>query len=1118
MIERLIGWSAHNKLLVFVLTGVALAIAATVVKRMPLDAIPDLSDTQVIIYSKWDRSPDILEDQVTYPIVTALLGAPKVKAIRGFSDFGYSYVYVVFEDGTDLYWARSRVVEYLSKILPKLPPDVKTEIGPDATSVGWVYQYALVDETHHLNLAELRSLQDWQLKFHLQSVPGVAEVASIGGFTKQYQINVDPNRLMAYRLSLAQVVAAVRNGNTDTGGRVLEFAGTEYMVRGRGYVKNKEDIEQIVVANDPKTGVPILVKHLGRVELGPDMRRGVAEFNGLGDSVGGIVIMRQGENALNVINRVKARIGEITPSLPAGVRLVPVYDRSGLIERAIDTLKHELKIEVIIVSLVILLFLWHIPSAIVPILTIPISVFLAFIPMYLLGMTTNIMSLAGIAISIGILVDGAIVEVENAYKKLEEWNTGGRKGDFHEVRLNALKQVGPSVFFSLLVIAVSFLPVFTLVDQAGRLFKPLAISKTMAMALAAFLAVTIDPAMRMMFTRMDYFRFAPLELNGWGSRLLGKSRGMFDKAHQASVWLGNRVLVGRYYPEEKHPISRVLFRVYEPAVHFVLKHWKATLLTAFLAVLTTLPVFLHMGSEFMPPLNEGAYLYMPTAFPGMSVTESSRILQIQDKVIKDFGEVATVFGKAGRADTPTDPAPFSMVETTVVLKPVEDWPEVKRWYSFLPRFLYPLVSWTKPPHRTFEELQDAMDARLRLAGIPNIWTMPIKNRIDMLSTGIRTPIGIKVLGDDLKVIQGIGEQIESVLKDVKGTRNAYAERAAGGYYLDFVLNRQELARYGISVADAQMIIASAVGGENISYTIEGRERYPINVRYARDFRDDLNSLKRVLVPTPSGAQIPIAQLADIRMVEGPAMIRDENGLLAGYVYVDMTGRDIGGYVEEAKKAVEAKVQVPTGYSLQWSGQYENMILVNERMWKIVPLTLFLIALLLYMNTKSVVKASIVMLAVPFSLVGSVWFLWALGYNYSIAVGVGMIALMGLDAETGVFMLMYLDHAYEDAVKAGKMRTDGDLTEAILQGAVKRIRPKMMTVMAAFMGLLPIMWSTGTGGDVMRRIAAPMIGGLATSFILELLVYPVIFHLWKWKFVMREGKSIPPAGEELCNSL
>lgn len=1090
MIERIIDFSARNKFFVLVFTAVALTASIWAINRMPLDAIPDLSDTQVIIYSKWDRSPDIIEDQVTYPVVTALLGAPKIKTVRGISDFGYSYVYVIFEDGTDLYWARSRVLEYLSKVTPNLPGGVQTSIGPDATSVGWVYQYALVDENQKLNLAELRSIQDWQLKFHLQSVPGVAEVASLGGFVKQYQINVDPNKLTAFNVSLTEFVKAVKNSNKDTGGRVLEFSGTEYMVRGRGYIKNISDIEKTVVKSDPKTGVPILVGHLGRVELGPDMRRGVTDLNGQGDAPGGVIVMRQGENALHVIEGVKKKLLEIAPSLPPGLKIVPVYDRSDLITRAIDTLKHKLTMEIIIVSLVILIFLWHLPSAIVPIVTIPISIALAFIPMYFMGISTNIMSLAGIAISIGVLVDGAIVEVENAYKKLELWVAGGRKGDFHEVRLNALKEVGPSVFFSLLVITVSFLPVFTLVDQEGRLFTPLAISKTLTMAMAAILAVTLDPALRMMFSRMDPFQFKPRWLNR----------------------VANTALVGTYYPEERHPISKRLFRAYEPVVHFVLRHPKGTILAAIVAMLLTIPAYMRLGSEFMPPLNEGAYLYMPTAFPGMSVTEAKRLIQKQDEIIKSFPEVSTVYGKAGRAETPTDPAPFSMVETTVVLKKTEEWPDVDRWYSRLPKMLYPLFTWWTPSHRTFEELQAAMNEKLKFAGFPNIWTMPIKNRIDMLSTGIRTPIGLKVLGPDLKVIQQSSEEIEKVIQKVPGTRTVYAERTAGGYYLDIIFNRDELARYGIPMEEAQMVVASAIGGENITTTVEGRERYPVNVRYAREFRDDVEAIKRVLVPTPQGAHIPIAQVAEVKLVEGPAMIRNENGMLAGFVYVDIADRDIGSYVEDAKAAVESQVKLPTGYSVTWSGQFENMIRVKERLWAVIPLTLFLIAMLLYMNTRSWVKTGIVMLAVPFSIIGAVWILFFLDYNISIAVWVGMIALMGLDAETGVFMLLYLDLAYEDQVKQGKMKTKEDLKEAILHGAVKRIRPKMMTVMAAFMGLLPIMWSMGTGSDVMKRIAAPMVGGLVTSFALELLVYPAIYFIWKWKYVMREGQLVPSPSE------
>ncbi len=1084
MIERIIEWSARNRFLVLLLTAAAVACGLWTMRRVPLDAIPDLSDAQVIVYSRWDRSPDILEDQVTYPIASALLGAPRVKAVRGASDFGYSYVYVVFEDGTDLYWARSRVLELLSKILPRLPEGVRTEIGPDATSVGWVYQYALVDRSGHNDLQQLRSLQDWWLRYQLQSVPGVAEVAAVGGFVKQYQVSADPERLRAYGLGLPQLVDAIRKSNGEVGGRLLEMGGAEYMVRGRGYLHSVEDIEDTVVSVDAKTGTPILVRQVAKVAIGPEIRRGVADFDGEGDVVGGIVVMRQGENALAVIDRVKQAIADLAPGLPPGVEIVPVYDRSDLIRRAIDTLLHSLVEEMAIVSLVILVFLWHVPSAIIPIVTIPISVVLAFIPMWLLGVTSNVMSLSGIAISIGVLVDGAIVEVENAYKRLEEWIAGGREGDFHEVRLRALREVGPSVFFSLLVIAVAFLPVFTLVDQEGRLFRPLAISKNLAMAIAALLAITLDPAIRMLFTRMEPFRFRPRWLAS----------------------LATSLAVGRYHPEERHPISRVLFRVYEPVCRFVLRHRAFTLAAAAALVASTIPAWNRLGSEFMPPLHEGAMLYMPTALPGMSVGEAQRVLQVQDRILREFPEVRSVFGKAGRADSPTDPAPLSMVETTVVLKPESEWRPVRRWYSDWPAPVRRVLSHFQPEHLTWDELQAEMDAKLRLPGLPNIWTMPIRNRVDMLSTGIRTPVGVKVLGSDLAAIQRVGEELERVLQGVPGARSVVAERTAGGYYVDFDLKRDQLARYGLSVEDAQGTVLSAIGGENVTTTIEGRARYPVNVRYARDWRDDVGALRRTLVATPSGAQVPMSEIADVRVVEGPAMIRDENGRLAGYVFVDIAGRDVGGWVEEAKRTVAAGVSLPVGTSLAWSGQWENMLRVRERLRTVVPLTIFLIAVLLYLNTRSATKAAIVLLAVPFSLVGAVWLLWALGYNTSIAVWVGMIALMGLDAETGVFMLLFLDLAWDERVRAGQMRDESDLEEAVVHGAVRRVRPKMMTVVAAFMGLLPIMWSTGTGSDVMKRIAAPMVGGLFTSFLLELLVYPVIYATWR----RRELPVSPPA--------
>jgi Cu(I)/Ag(I) efflux system membrane protein CusA/SilA len=913
----------------------------------------------------------------------------------------------------------------------------------------------------------------------------VAEVASIGGYQKQYQVELDPEKLLARKIPLAKAIDAVRQGNNDVGGRLVEMAGAEFMVRGRGYAKSVADLASIVVDVSPN-GVPTLIRDIGRVTIGPEIRRGVVDLDGIGDTAGGIVVMRHGENALNVIERVKKKIEDVKASLPDGVEIVPTYDRSELIQRSIDVLKHELLLEMLIVSLVILVFLWHIPSAIVPIVTIPVSVLLAFIPMYFMGITSNIMSLAGIAISIGVLVDGAIVEVENAYKKLQLWEAGGRKGDFHEIRLAALKEVGPSVFFSLLVIAVAFMPVFTLVDQEGRLFKPLAYTKNLAMAIAAILAITLDPAMRMMFSRMDRWSFRPKWLS----------------------WTTHQIVVGTYYPEEKHPISRVLFRVYEPACRFVLDWPKSTIAVALILVATTIPVYMGLGSEFFPPLDEGTLLYMPTTLPGLSVAGAQELLATTDRIIKEVPEVERVFGKAGRAESSTDPAPFSMLETTIVLKPHDQWRRIERFYSDWPERLQAPFQRVWADRISREDLVNELNAKLQIPGLTNAWTMPIKARIDMLTTGIRTPIGIKVYGADLKIIERIGAEIEAVLPSVLGTRSVFAERTAGGYFLDFDLKRDALARYGLTVNEAQMAVMSAIGGEPVTTTIEGRERYTVNVRYARERRDNIQELQRVLVPTMSGAQVPLGQIADIQFRVGPSMIRDENGMLAGYVYVDLSGSDIGGYVERAKAAVATGVKLPAGYALQWSGQYENMLRVRERLKIVVPVTIFLIFILLYLNTKSPVKATIVMLAVPFSLIGAVWLLYFLGYNVSIAVWVGMIALMGLDAETGVFMLLFLDLSYDDAVRAGKMRTKEDLREAIIHGAVKRIRPKLMTVAAAFAGLMPIMWSLGTGADMMKRVAAPMVGGLVTSFILELLVYPPIYEMWKWRFEMKKGTVDP----------
>jgi len=1072
-IEKLIGFSAQNKYLVLLCVLVALIAAIWSIQNIPLDAIPDLSDSQVIIYSRWDRSPDIINDQVTYPIVSSLLGVPGVKAVRGFSDFGFSYVYVIFNDGVDIYWARSRVLEYLSKIIPRLPEGVKTELGPDATGVGWVYQYVLVDKTGKHDFQQLRSYQDWYLRYHLQSVPGVAEVASLGGFVKQYQITADPNKLLVYNIPITKLVDAVKNGNEESGGGLLELSGAEYMVRGHGYVKTVKDLEDTVVSVDPN-GTPILVKNVAHVGVGSELRRGLSDLDGKGDVVGGTVVMRFGENALNVITRVKEKMKEIQSSLPEGVEIKVTYDRSELILRAIENLRHQLTEEMIVVSLVILFFLWHFPSAFIPIITIPVAVILAFIPLLGMHLTSNIMSLAGIAISIGVLVDGAIVQMENVYKHLEYWEAGGRKEDYRQVCIKALKEVGPAVFFSLLVIAVSFLPIFTLVDQEGRLFKPLAWSKTFAMTIAAILVVTLNPALRMLLLRVKPYR----------SKIL------------------NALLVGKYYPEEKHPVSRVLFKVYDPVCRFVLQYPKWVIATAIVLMLATIPVYLKLGSEFMPPLWEGSILYMPITMPGISVPEAKKLLQTQDRLIKSFPEVESVWGKSGRMGSSTDPAPLSMMETVVLLKPESSWPKIHRWYSGLPAMIQGPFKVFWPDHILHQELIDQMDKKLSIPGTTNAWTMPIKNRIDMLSTGVRTPIGIKVLGSDINEIERIGIQLEKVIRNIPGTRSVYAERTAGGYFLDFDLKRDQLARYGLSVHDAQMTISSAIGGEDVTETVEGQERYSVNVRYPSELRDNVDRLKHVLIATPSGAQIPLGEVADIVLRTGPAMIRNENGMLAGYVYVDVAGRDIGSYVDEAKRVVEEQIKLPQGYDLLWSGQYENMLRVRDRLKVVLPLTLFIIAFLLYMNTKSIVQTGIVLLSVPFSLIGAVWLLWAMGFNISIAVWVGMIALMGLDAETGVLLLLFMELAYKQAVKDGRMNTYQDLKDAILQGSVRRLRPKMMTVMAAFVGLLPIMWADGAGADVMKRIAAPMVGGLITSFLLGLLVYPAIYYIWKANFELK----------------
>ena len=1073
MIERIIELSAKNKLLVFLVCLFLAFWGVYCFNRVTLDALPDLSDTQVIVLARWDRPPNIVEDQLTYPIVTSLLGAPKVKTIRGISDYGFSYVYVIFEDGTDIYWARSRVLEYLSKVTPNLPKDARVEIGPDATGVGWVYEYALVDRSGKHSLQELRSFQDWQLKYALQGVPGVAEVASLGGFVKQYQVIPNPEALLAYGIPIDALVSAVRASNQEVGARLLELSGREYMLTVRGYVQNLEDIEAAVLKVDAN-GTPVTVGDVAQVRVGPEMRRGVAELDGKGEVTGGIVVMRYGVNALEVIRAIEQKMKEV--SFPEGIELVPTYNRSGIILEATHTLKKKLLEEMAVVSGVILLFLFHFPSAVIPIATLPFAALLAFIPMYYLGIGANIMSLGGIAIAIGAMVDASIVVVENVYKRIAEPHEQ-EQGSHDAGILEAIKEVGRPSFYSLLVIAVAFTPIFALEAYEGRMFKPLAYTKNLAMLFSACLAITLDPALRMLLTREKRFTFKPV----WLSRL---SSGIF---------------VGTYYPEHRHPVSRGLFALYEPLIRFVLKKPRVVIFAAFMLFAISMPLFFKIGSEFMPPLNEGSILYMPTTPPGISITEASKLLQVQDQILSSFPEVERVFGKAGRALTSTDPAPLSMMETTVLLRPQNEWSKNPRWYSkHVPEFLQGPLRLIWPDRIGYEELIAQMDAALKLPGQVNSWTMPVKGRIDMLTTGIRTPVGIKILGDDLSKIERVGADIEAILGGLKGTRSVYAERTAGGYYLDIQPDRTELARYGLTIQGLQETLMSAIGGANVSETIEGRERYPINVRYPTERRDDVESLKRVYVSTPAGAQVPLGQLAELRLKTDPGMIRDENGRLAGYVFVDTQGVDIGSYVSQAKALLRDKLKTPPGYTLTFSGQYESMQRVEKRMRFVVPLTLFIIFLLLYLNTRSYTKTLIVMLAVPFSLIGVAWALWLLGYHFSVGVMAGVIALLGVDAETGIFMLLYLDLAYEHRLRTGKMQNLKDLETAIHEGALGRLRPKMMTVMTMMVGLLPIMWAQTyeIGADVMKRIAAPMVGGIMSSFCMELLVYPAIYLLWK----------------------
>jgi Cu(I)/Ag(I) efflux system membrane protein CusA/SilA len=1083
MVERIIELCARNRALV--LTAVAFAVVGAVVaiRHVKLDAIPDLSDPQVIVFSEWmGRSPTLVEDQVTYPIASKLIGTPHVRDVRGFSMFGMSFVYVVFESGTDLYWARSRVLEYMSGLRASLPAGVSPVLGPDATGIGWVFQYALVDRSGRHGLDELRTFQDFNLRYALGSVPGVAEVASVGGYQRQYQVTVDPDRLRAQGVALTEVIDAIRRSNDDVGGRILEMSGREYYVRGRGYITSLADIERVAVRTRGPAGTPLLVRDLGTVRFGPDIRRGLLEWNGDGEAVGGIVVMRYGENALEVIRRVKQKVAELQPSFPKGVELEIAYDRSGVIERSIDTLVHALVEEGITVSLVIVLFLLHLRSCLLPILSLPISVALSFIPMVLLDIPSTIMSLGGIAIAIGATVDAEIVMIEAAHKKLEHAAPGA---DRRRLLAEAAREVTPAIFFSLLIVAVAFLPVFTLTGQAGRLFRPLAFTKTFVMLISAVLSITFAPALRDLLIR------------------------------------------GKIRPERSHPVSRFLIRIYEPFVYVALRRPKSTVAIGLCALASAVPLAMRLGTEFMPPLNEGDVLYMPITFPNISIEEAKRQLQQQDRILRGFPEVESVFGKVGRAETPTDPAPLTMVETTVRLRPPSQWRPVHhaRWYSSspgVPDWLRPALRrlWPEERRRTWDELTAEMNRKMQFPGWTNAWTMPIKTRVDMLSTGVRTPVGVKVFGTDLDQIEKIGAALEHLITPIRGTRSVLYERTQGGLYVDIIPQADKMARYGLRVADVEQLIESAIGGTPIGTTVEGRNRFSINVRYPRDRRDDLETLRGVLVPTEAGAPaaegggqafVPLGEVADIHIAGGPPMVREEAGLLVGYVYVDIDQdeRDLGGYVGEAKEVVaraaaNGGLDLPPGSYLKWTGQYEQLEETSARMKIVVPLTLLIIVILLYLQFRNVVEVLIILLSIPFALVGSVWLLWLLDYRLSTAVWVGVIALSGLAAQTGIVMMVYIDHAFSKRRAEGRMRDLSDVIAAHMEGTVQRVRPKVMTVATMLIGLVPLMWATSSGADVMKRIAAPMVGGLITSAFLTLEIIPVVVTYWRQEQLLWQG--------------
>jgi Cu(I)/Ag(I) efflux system membrane protein CusA/SilA len=1053
VIGRWIDWCARNRFLVFAATLSLVLAGIWAMRRIPLDALPDISDVQVIIHTAWDEPPNIIEDQVTYPIVTALLAAPSVKGVRAQTMFGDCYVFVVFEDGTDLYWARSRVLEYLQQIRGRLPTGVNPTIGPDATGAGWVYEYLIVDHNHRYSLADLRSLQDWFLRYQLETVPGVAEVASIGGFVRQYQVRLDPDRLRAYNVPLSMVIDRVRDSTNEVGGRLIELGGAEYMIRGLGYLRSLSDLETVPVAN--KNGTPVLVRDLGSVSFGPDIRRGVAEWNGEGETVGGIVVMRYGQNALNVISGVKRKIAEISGSLPPGVEIVAGYDRSGLIDASIDTLKRDLIEEAVIVSVVIIVFLFHFRSAFIPILALPIAVIASFIPMYYLQVSSNIMSLGGLALAIGVLVDAAIVMVENGYRHLSEAQLAAAseaeprqisRRERRKILLDAAKQVAPALFFSLLIIVVSFLPVFMLEAQEGRMFRPLAWTKTLAVGFSSLLAITLVPPLILMFVR------------------------------------------GQLRPESRNPISRATQAIYLPILRLCLRFPKMTLLVNLIFLAVTFPLAFKLGSQFMPPLFEGAALYMPTALPGIAIGQATQLMQEQDRILRSFSEVASVFGSIGRSDSATDNAPLDMYDTTVMLKPREQW----------------------RAGMTYEKLVSEMDAKLQFAGLTNTWTMPIENRLDMELTGIKTPVGMKIQGPSLDQIQELGARVQQILSGIPEMRSGFAERVAQGFYLNIEVNRAEAARYGLTVGDVQRAITSGIGGDNIAENIEGRERYPISIRYAPDFRDDLDQLRRVLIATPSNGQVPIGEVAKLSFSKGPTMIRDEDGALTGYVYFDLNTRDYGGFVNRADHLLRQKLALPAGYSLKWSGEYEFELRARERLKIIVPIVFFVIFLLLYMVFHSLTEALVLIFPTLYAMTGGLLLQWYLGYNFSVAVWVGYIALFGIAVETGVVMVVYLHEALERKLAAGEVTQVADVQQAAIEGAVHRLRPKLMTVAAVLASLVPILWESGVGSDVMKPIAAPIVGGMITSTIHVLILVPVFFVMMKAR-ALRRG-SLHAAGE------